>query len=141
MVRDLRGPHQPEDPELFERFALGAELPKAIRTLSGGTRQKLSAALAFLFLPDLLVLDEPTAGLDPVASGVFKEKLLAARERGATVLLASHTLAELEELADDIVFLLDGRIRFHGPIARLMQVTGFARLEKAIAALMQQGGS
>jgi len=141
MVRDLRGPDQPQDSELFDRFGLEAELPKAIRTLSGGTRQKLSAALAFLFLPDLLVLDEPTAGLDPVASGVFKEKLLAARERGATVLLASHTLAELEELADDIVFLLDGRIRFHGPIARLMQVTGFARLEKAIATLMQQGGS
>jgi Cu-processing system ATP-binding protein len=141
MVRDLRGPDQPQDDELFGRFGLEAELPKAIRTLSGGTRQKLSAALAFLFLPDLLVLDEPTAGLDPVASGVFKEKLLAARERGATVLLASHTLAELEELADDIVFLLDGRIRFHGPIARLMQVTGFARLEKAIATLMQQGGS
>jgi len=138
MVRDLRGPDQSQDADLIDRFALAGELPKPIRTLSGGTRQKLSAAVAFLFRPDLLVLDEPTAGLDPVASVVFKEKLLAARERGATVILASHTLAELEEVADDIVFLLDGRVRFHGPITRLMQVTGFARLEKAIAALMQR---
>jgi Cu-processing system ATP-binding protein len=137
MLRDLRGPTASEDRGLLERLALADQLAKPIRTLSGGTRQKLSAALAFLFSPDLLVLDEPTAGLDPVASGLFKDALLAARERGTTVLLASHTLSELEELADDVVFLLEGRVRFHGPVARLMQVTGFARLERAIAALMQ----
>ncbi len=139
MVRDLRGPNRPQDTELIERFGLDRELPKPVRTMSGGTRQKLSAALAFLFRPDLLVLDEPTAGLDPIASGIFKEKLLACRQQGGTVILASHTLAELEEVADDIVFLLDGKVRFQGPIARLMQLTGFARLEKAIAGLMQQG--
>ena len=139
MVRDLRGPGQAEDVELLGLFGLDPELAKPVRTLSGGTRQKLSAAIAFLFRPDLLVLDEPTAGLDPVASGLFKEKLLAARERGVSALLASHTLSELEELADDIVFLLDGRVRYHGPVAELMQLTGFARLEKAIASLMQRG--
>ena len=139
MVRDLRGTAQPQDVELLELFRLAAELEKPVRTLSGGTRQKLSAALAFLFNPLLLILDEPTAGLDPVASGGFKEKLLAARERGASVLLASHTLGELEELADDIVFLHEGRVRFHGPIRQLMELTGFARLERAIAALMHQG--
>jgi len=139
MVADLRSPGLTQDRELLVRFRLADELAKPVRTLSGGTRQKLSAAVAFLFRPDLLVLDEPTAGLDPVASGIFKEKLLDARDRGASVLLASHTLSELEEVADDVVFLLEGRVRFHGPISRLMQLTGFARLEKAIAALMQQG--
>lgn len=139
MVADLRGPGLARDTELLESFRLNDELTKPVRTLSGGTRQKLSAAVAFMFRPDLLVLDEPTAGLDPVASGIFKDKLLAARDRGASVLLASHTLSELEELADDVVFLLEGRVRYHGPITQLMQVTGFARLEKAIAALMQQG--
>jgi Cu-processing system ATP-binding protein len=138
MVRDLRGPGAPQDTDLLRGFQLEGELAKPVRTLSGGTRQKLSAAVAFLFRPELLVLDEPTAGLDPVASGVFKEKLLAAREAGATVLLASHTLGDLEEVADDIVFLLDGQVHFHGPVAQLMQLTGFARLERAIAALMQR---
>jgi len=139
MVRDLRGTPPSEDSELLDTFGLAPELAKPVRTLSGGTRQKLSAVVAFLFQPDLLILDEPTAGLDPVASGAFKEKLLATRERGASILLASHTLAELEEVADDIIFLLEGRVRFHGPVARLMSLTGFARLEKAVAALMRQG--
>lgn len=139
MVADLRGATARQDRELLELFHLEGELDKPLRTLSGGTRQKLSATIAFLFEPDLLVLDEPTAGLDPIASVIFKEKLLAARERGASALLASHTLSELEELADDVVFLLDGRVRFHGTIPKLMQMTGFARLERAIASLMQRG--
>ncbi len=141
MIGDLRGPGLERDLELLERFRLQGELGKPVRALSGGTRQKLSAVVAFLFRPELLILDEPTAGLDPVASGIFKDKLLATRARGASVLLASHTLSELEELADDIVFLLDGQVRFHGPVARLMQTTGFANLERAIAALMQQGAA
>ena len=141
MVQDLRGTTQAQDQELLRLFGLERELVKAVRTLSGGTRQKLSAAVAFLFRPDLLILDEPTAGLDPVASGQFKDKLMAARERGASVLLASHTLNELEELADDVVFLLDGRVRFHGSIRDLTRMTGFARLEKAIASLMQREGA
>ena len=137
MIRDLRGTTGLPDPALLDAFELTQELPKPVRTLSGGTRQKLSAGQAFLFRPALLILDEPTAGLDPVASGVFKHHLVAARERGASVLLASHTLSELEELADDIVFLLDGRVRFHGPVQQLLESTGASRLEPAIAALMQ----
>jgi Cu-processing system ATP-binding protein len=139
MVRDLRGGASvTPDTALLDQFRLEPELVKPVRTLSGGTRQKLSALVAFLFQPTLLVLDEPTAGLDPVASGIFKEKLAEAREQGATVLLASHTLAELEEVADDIVFLLEGRVRFHGPIAELRTLTGFARLERAVASLMRE---
>ena len=141
MIRDLRGPEPLQDTSLIADFQLEPELRKPIRTLSGGTRQKLSAAIALLFRPSLLILDEPTAGLDPMASGIFKEKLLAARDRGASTLLASHTLAELEELADDIVFLLDGQVRFQGPVAGLMRLTGFGRLERAIAALMQPGAA
>lgn len=137
LVRDLRGPGMDQDLSLLTSFGLEPELDKRVRTLSGGTRQKLSAVLAFLFRPRLLILDEPTAGLDPVASGVLKEKLDEARSQGVTVLLASHTLSELEEVADDIVFLLEGRVRFQGPIDRLRRLTGFARLEKAVATLMQ----
>ena len=137
MIRDLRGPGPAQDTTLLDRFQLNAQLDKPFRTLSGGTRQKLSAAIALLFRPDLLVLDEPTAGLDPVASGIFKEQLRAARDRGVSVLLASHTLAELEEVADDIILLLDGQVRFHGTLAQLSRLTGSSRLERAVAALMR----
>ena len=141
MLRDLRGVDGGLDQELIEQFRLEPELDKPIRTLSGGTRQKLSAAVTFLFHPSLLILDEPTAGLDPVASGIFKDKVRRARDARATVLLVSHTLSELEELADDIVFLLEGRVRFHGPLASLIELTGLANLERAVASLMRENAA
>jgi Cu-processing system ATP-binding protein len=94
-----------------------------------------------LFHPSLVILDEPTAGLDPVASGIFKDKVRRARDARATVLLVSHTLSELEELADDIVFLLEGRVRFHGPLASLIELTGLANLERAVASLMRENAA
>lgn len=140
MLADLRGPGTPQDRSLLSAFGLEDQLGKPVRTLSGGTRQKLSAAVAFLFTPRLLILDEPTAGLDPVAAGIFKAKLAERRAAGAAVLLASHTLSELEELADDLVFLLEGQVRFQGPVAELLAQTGQQRLERAVAALMTEGG-
>jgi Cu-processing system ATP-binding protein len=137
MLRDLR-PGGREDDELFHEFGLQQEMGRPVRTLSGGTRQKLNAAVAFLFRPSLLILDEPTAGLDPVASGVLKQKILWARRDGVSVILTSHILAELEELVDDIVFLLDGRVVFQGPIRRLKESTGQDRLEHAVAGLMRR---
>ena len=137
LLRDLRGDAVPEDDELFEAFGLSAELDKPVRTLSGGTRQKLNAAVAFMFRPTLLILDEPTAGLDPVASAALKAKILRARQAGVSVLLVSHLLSELEELADDVVFLLDGAVEFEGPLRRLREATGETRLERAIVRLMR----
>lgn len=138
LIRDLRSPGTDIDEELVEEFGLASELDKPVRTLSGGTRQKLNAVVAFLFRPALLVLDEPTAGLDPIAAGQLKAKILRARAAGVTVLLTSHVLSEIEELVDEIVFLLDGRIRFQGPLSRLRELTGEQRLERAIAELMKR---
>ncbi len=140
MVRDLRGGGR-EDTSLLDQFGLGGELAKPVRSLSGGTRQKLSASLAFLFQPDLLILDEPTAGLDPVASGIFKDALARARARGTSILVVTHTLAELEALADDLIFLLEGRVAFHGPVPALLTRTGVAGLERAVASLMLEGAA
>jgi Cu-processing system ATP-binding protein len=137
MLRDLRGEDAEIDDELVRRFRLEDQLAKPLRVLSGGTRQKVNAVLAFLFRPELLVLDEPTAGLDPVASGVLKAKILRVRRAGVSVLLVSHALTELEELVDDVVFLVDGAVKFEGSLRRLKQATGEPRLERAIAHLMQ----
>ena len=139
LLRDLRNETLPEEDDLFQALELVRELEKPVRTLSGGTRQKLNAAVAFMFRPSLLILDEPTAGLDPIASGVLKARILRARAEGVSVLLSSHVLSELEELVDDVIFLVEGQVEFQGSLRRLKETTGETRLERAIARLMQRG--
>ena len=136
MIRDLRRGATAVDDELIARFGLREHDHKPLRALSGGTRQKVNAALAMLFRPSLIVLDEPTAGLDPLSSAILKDKVLARRSDGATVLVTSHIMSELEELCDDVAFLLDGVIRYVGPVAQLVTATRQANLERAIATLM-----
>lgn len=137
LLRRLRGPGAPVDESLIDDLDLRPALSRPVGTLSGGTRQKLNAVVAFLFQPSLVILDEPTAGLDPVASGVLKGKVSATAAAGGAILLTSHILSEVEELADDIVFLTEGRVVFQGPIARLLIEAGETRLERAVARLMR----
>lgn len=137
MLTDLRGSRGQRDEELIDLLALGPVLHTPLRVLSGGTRQRINAALAFLFRPDLLVLDEPTAGLDPISSSLLKDKILRDRTAGRTCIITSHVLSELEEIADRIAFVLDGAIRFSGTKHELKQSTGESTLERAIARLMR----
>jgi Cu-processing system ATP-binding protein len=139
MLCDLRGEAAELDDDLVTRFCLSDQLRKPLRTLSGGTRQKVNAVLAFLFHPDLLILDEPTAGLDPVSSAVLKDKILEARNAGRTVIVTSHVLSDLDALADDIAFLIDGRVAFSGSVHDLKLRTRELSLERAIARVMVQG--
>ncbi|HEX5831271.1 MAG TPA: ABC transporter ATP-binding protein [Gemmatimonadaceae bacterium] len=145
MLQDLRGVEGRDpcavDEELGERFAIAPQLHKPLGILSGGTRQKVNAMCAFLFRPELLILDEPTAGLDPVSSGILKDKILRERAQGRTFILTSHIVSELEELVDDVAFLLDGTVHFTGSIAQLRRATGQERLERAIASVMTRGVS
>jgi len=136
MLRDLRADSGDLDEEMLNRFQLEPHLDKPLRVLSGGTRQKVNASLALLFRPSLLLLDEPTSGLDPLSSATLKDKLHALRTDGVTVVVASHIMSELEELCDDVAFLLDGAVRYVGPVAQLRAMTRQANLERAIAALM-----
>ncbi|HYX06533.1 MAG TPA: ABC transporter ATP-binding protein, partial [Bacteroidales bacterium] len=85
MITDLRRAHHPDrDEELIERFRLRTEFDKQFRTLSGGNRQKVNASLAFMFDPEILILDEPTASLDPVASSILKDKIKEQKQAGKT---------------------------------------------------------
>ena len=136
MLRDLRGDSGDLDEEMLNRFELAPHLDKPLRVLSGGTRQKVNACLALLFRPTLLMLDEPTAGLDPLSSATLKDEIAALRGDGVTVVVASHIMSELEELCDDVAFLLDGVVRYVGPVSQLTTMTRQANLERAIAALM-----
>lgn len=136
----LRGVDDVDD-EFIDRFGLREQLGRQLRVLSGGTRQKVNAVAAFMFAPDLLILDEPTSGLDPVATGVMKARIRAERAAGRTILITSHVLNDIQELADDIVFLSDGHVQFAGPIADLLKSTGQDSTERAIAALMMRSAA
>ena len=138
MLTDLRGGTSTLDDELLRQFEFAGALEKPIRALSGGTRQKVNAVIAFMFQPDLLILDEPTAGLDPVASSILKDKVLAEKAAGKTFLLTSHIMSELDELADDVAFINDGKVAFAGPLSELKQLTRQSKLERAIAEMMKR---
>ena len=136
MMKDIRGPVKNFDNELVEKFELQSILSKRMRTLSGGTRQKVSAALAFLFNPDVLILDEPTAGLDPVASEILKEKVISEKENGKLVLITSHVLSDLDDLVTQVIYMQDGKLLFLKSIKDLRADTGEEKLAKAIAHVM-----
>ncbi len=125
------------DDDLIKAFDLTNLYDKRMRTLSGGTRQKVSASLAFLFKPQVLILDEPTAGLDPVSSEILKEKILKEKANGKLVLITSHILSELDDLATQIIFLNEGQLQFHKNINDLRTETGEDKLAKAIAFVMK----
>jgi Cu-processing system ATP-binding protein len=138
LLRDLRDQPARLDEELIAQFGLETSLDKPIRTLSGGTRQKLNAVVAFLFRPSLLILDEPTAGLDPLAAGILKDKLRRSPSEGTTVLLTSHLMSEVEEVAQDLIFLLEGAVVYQGTLDALLAQGGETRLERAVARVLRE---
>lgn len=137
MVKDIREDTRNLDETLFRELELEKELKKPVRVLSGGTRQKLSATIAFLFNPQILILDEPTAGLDPISSSFLKDKILQEKENGRTVILTSHIMSEIEELSDNLVFLQEGRIFYNGRLQAMINGSGELKLERAIARIMK----
>lgn len=139
MVKDIRQGTGKLDEELLDAFHLKSIFGKRMRTLSGGTRQKVGACLAFMFNPDLLILDEPTAGLDPVSAEILKSKILKEKERGKVTLISSHVLSELDEMVTDVVMMQDGRVLFQKSISSLMAETGETRLSKIIAKKAELG--
>lgn len=139
MMKDIRkkqGGHL--DEELLKEFRLEEMFSKKMRTLSGGTRQKVSASLAFMFDPAVLILDEPTAGLDPLASEILKSKIKKEKEKGKLVLITSHILSDLDEIVTEVIYLQDGKLRFHKGVEELREDTGEEKLSKVIAHYMRQ---
>lgn len=123
----------------LELFELHDSLDKRLGTLSGGTAQKVNAALAFRYGADLLILDEPTAGLDPLSRSRLKDLIRRERERGVSVLITSHVLSELRDLAEHVVYMVDGRKRYDGDTADLLRTMETDDLERAVARLMEAG--
>lgn len=139
VVREIRQSTSSHlDDDLMRAFEVEKFAHKTMRTLSGGTRQKVSACLAFLFDPQVLVLDEPTAGLDPVASEILKEKVLTEKAKGKLILVTSHILSDLEELTTDVLYIIEGKIQFYESIEQLKSRTGEGKLNRALAQVMKR---
>jgi Cu-processing system ATP-binding protein len=139
MMREIRrDSHTRTDEDLVEAFEIGKIAHKTARTLSGGMRQKLSACLAFLFDPEIMILDEPTAGLDPLAAEILKDKVRAERAKNKLILLTSHILSDLDEITSDVLYLMDGQVRFYRPIADLFEEYGDPKLGRVIAKIMRE---
>jgi Cu-processing system ATP-binding protein len=138
MIKNIRQvPDADLDTDLLKKFNLVAIFDKRMRTLSGGTRQKVSAALAFYFNPPILILDEPTAGLDPLSSELLKEKIMEEKRKNKLILISSHILSDLDELTTHVMYLQEGKMIFLKGIDSLRQETGERRLGPAIARVMK----
>ncbi|PID69876.1 MAG: copper ABC transporter ATP-binding protein [Flavobacteriales bacterium] len=135
MVKNLRAKPANEI-ELIELFNLSPFLDKKLGNLSGGTKQKVNIALTFMFNSPIIILDEPTTGLDPISLVNLRKLIAKEKENGKTILITSHIMSFVEEVADEIVFLLDGKIYFKGTLDELKSETGQINLEHAIAAIL-----
>ncbi len=137
MVKDLR-PKTANETELIAHFGLEPFLKKKLGHLSGGTKQKVNIVLTFMFDSQLIILDEPTTGLDPVSLIHLKELIRREKEKGKTILITSHIMSFVDDTADEIVFLLDGKIYFKGSVSQLKERTKETNLENAIAKLITE---
>jgi ABC-2 type transport system ATP-binding protein len=119
---DISGPVAPGAIDaLAER--LGLDLSRQVRQLSKGNKQKLGLVQAFMHSPELLVLDEPTSGLDPLVQREFMAMVREARDNGQTVLLSSHVLSEIQQTADVVAVLSQGRVVAEGAVESLRLAT------------------
>lgn len=141
MIQGIRNMRENLDMDLYNSFEIGNMLNKKMRTLSGGTTQKVSATLAFMFPSKVLILDEPTAGLDPIASEILKEKIMNARKQGVLVLITSHLLSELEDLVSQVIFMQEGKLILHKNIDELKADTGQTTIAKSILQILKSGAA
>lgn len=138
MMKSIRKNQTTLDEELIDSLKLYKIFDKRMHALSGGTRQKVSAALAFLFNAPVLILDEPTAGLDPISVEILKEKIIAEKHRGKLLMITSHIMSDLEELTTDVTYIFEGKVHYNNSLQALKEETGENRLGKAIATMISQ---
>ena len=137
MIKNLR-PKPGKDDELIKLFKLEPHLNKKLGNLSGGTKQKVNLVLTFMFDSPILILDEPTTGLDPVSLIHLKELIRKEKAAGKTILITTHIMDFVETMADEIVFLLEGNIYFKGTVADLKKRSSENNLEHAIASILSE---
>lgn len=138
MIKDTRRSDLENlDTELLEAFELETIYDKKMRTLSGGTTQKVSAVLAFLFNPKVIILDEPTAGLDPLATEILKNKIIKEKNKGKLIIITSHLLSELDDIITEIVFMNEGKVVVHQSVEDLKSQTNTTKISEGIISILK----
>lgn len=138
MIKDIRVGKYDYDEELLEHLKIFRMYDKTMGTLSGGMKQRVNAVIAFLFNQDIIILDEPTASLDPLSAEFIKNKIICEKSKGKLVIVTSHIISEVEEIADKIVFMMDGHTHIDSTIQDLKTITNEMRLSKAISRIMEE---
>lgn len=115
-------------PLWMEKLAVKGKMTDKIKSLSKGNQQKIQLIITLIHEPDLIILDEPFSGLDPVNTALLKEVILAEKERGATIIFSDHVMTNVEELCDGLVMISDGQVALNGSIQAIRESFGRTRL-------------
>jgi len=115
--------------EWLARVGLGGEWGRKVEELSKGNQQKVQVLAALIHDPDLMLLDEPFSGLDPINTEILCETLLQRRDQGRTIIFSSHRLEQVEELCDHVAIIHRGRLLVSGPLSELKKQSGRALVE------------
>ncbi|HPW88742.1 MAG TPA: ABC transporter ATP-binding protein [Kaistella chaponensis] len=139
MIKDTRKISETHlDTELQESFELEKMFEKKMGNLSGGTTQKVSAVLAFMFDPKIIILDEPTAGLDPLSSEILKEKIIKEKNKGKLIIITSHLLSELDDMVSEIVFINEGKVIVQQSVTDLMTERKSEKISESIVSILKE---
>lgn len=138
LIKDLRVHQNEYDMEMYELLEVDGFSERPLGVLSEGMKQKVSVALAFLFNPEVLILDEPTASLDPVANEILKQKIMKSVRQGKLILISSHILSDLDEITSRIIYLMNGKIWIDKTLKALQEDTSQVHLNKIISHLLLQ---
>ena len=139
MIKDTRKISETHlDTELLESFELEKMFEKKMGNLSGGTTQKVSAVLAFMFDPKIIILDEPTAGLDPLSSEILKEKIIKEKNKGKLIIITSHLLSELDDMVSEIVFINEGKVIVQQSVTDLMTERKSEKISESIVSILKE---
>jgi len=136
IVKDLRGHKEITDDELIDNFKLNEITGKNFGQLSGGYKQRVTGALAFLYHPEIMILDEPTASLDPLSSEIMRNKILKEKQKDKIIIISSHIASEVETLADRLIYILDGKIIINKTLKELKNGSQELKLGKTLTEIL-----
>ncbi len=124
--------------KLIQLFDLDSELNKKMKELSGGNKQKVNLVIALSHDAPVIILDEPSNGLDPLSLKRLKEYIEEEKTKGKNILLTTHIMSLAQQLADNILFMLEGKVYFDGTLKQLLEKEEEKDLESAIAKILER---